>query len=140
MKNLVFILVFLVVAIGANAQRIGTVRTIDVDTLQGAETVNFGIVMLSGEYNAVTFQALCTELGGTADGTLNVMGSVDGTSYVNITDASGLAKGFPNDTLTITDGAILQFVVQDAPFRYYKLVGTGTASDTTLVQWKYVLK
>lgn len=139
MKKLIFILVFAIVAIAANAQK-GKVKTLAVDTLQGAETVNFGVITATGDYRSIDIQAVCTELGGTSDGTLFLKGSVDGLSYIDITDASGLLKGFPNDTLTITDGAIWNVVIQDVPFKYIRPSGTGTASDTTSIQFKYVFK
>ena len=60
------------------AQR-GTLNTVAVDTIQGAETVNFAIgTTILGSYNSLSITALCTELGGTSDGTLALYGSHDG--------------------------------------------------------------
>ena len=134
---LIFTLMLTVSVLYAQKNR---VNTMPVDTLQGNETVSFEVISFSSHYKSLTIQALCEELGGTSDGTLRLDASVDGTSYETITDAGGLAKGYPNDTLTIVDNAVWQFVIQDVPFKYYKVVGTGTAGDTTKVTLKYIYK
>jgi hypothetical protein len=137
MKKLILLIsIVLAVTVTVNAQR---VYTLDVDTLQGAETVNFEAIS-SSLAGTIAIQALCTETGGTSDGTLVLQGSVDGTSYVTLTETSGLFTFYPNDTLTITDGAVLQVVVQDSPFAYYRVQGAGTASDSTQVAIKYIPK
>lgn len=139
MKRLLLLTAFIVCVLSLKAQT-GTVRTFATnDTLQGAETVNFGPLTISGSYNALTIQALCTEIGGTADGTLWIDVSVDGTSYETLTESDG-ADFFPNDTLTIVDAAVWTLTIKDAPWKYYKIVGTGTSGDTTLITTKYILK
>lgn len=99
-----------------------------VDTLQGNETVNFEVMQA-----ATQIQAVCTQLGGTSDGKLYLQGSVDGTSFVNVTEATGLVKFYPNDTLTITNVAIWLIGINQKLFNYYRVKGTGTANDTTKV-------
>ena len=137
MKKFVLILVLAVLGMAANAQ-IGTVKSLAIDTLTAATTDTSAIAYVSGAYNAITFQALCTQLGGTSDGSLRLEGSVDGLSYLTL--ESGIGYAYPNDTLTVTNGAIWHFKVTDAPFKYYRVIGLGTANDTTLVTLKYVLK
>ena len=122
-----FILFSVFFTINVNAQSVIT------DTLQGNETVNF-----EGMRGASQFQALCTQLGGTSDGTLLLQGSVNGSNYVTISTTSGLLTFFPNDTLTITDGAVWLIDIKDNPFRYYRVVGAGTSSDTTLITITWV--
>lgn len=138
MKKLFFILVLAILGMAANAQ-IGTVKTLAIDTLTAATTDTSAVASVTGAYNAITFQALCTQLGGTSDGSLRLEGSVDGISYKTITDGY-VNYAFPNDTLTVTNGAIWHFTVYHAPFKYYRVIGLGTASDTTLVTLKYILK
>jgi len=121
MKHLIIIL-FVLLAFSANSQ------TVITDTLQGNETVNF-----TGMRGANQIQALCTQIGGTSDGTLILQGSVDGVSYLTVQETTNMFKSYPNDTLTITNGAIWLVDVQNNPFRYYRVVGGGTASDTTLI-------
>jgi hypothetical protein len=140
MKKLFLILVFAVAAMAANAQ-IGAVKSVAIDTLTAATTDTSSVVYVSGAYNAITFQALCTELGGTSDGKLVLQGSVDGLSYKTLTEKAGAIVGFPvADSAIVTSGAIWDVIVYKAPFKYYRVIGTGTASDTTLVTLKYVLK
>lgn len=114
----------------ANAQ---SVYSATGDTLQGAETVTLGVVVSTSSSGTLAIQALCTELGGTSDGTLRLQGSVDGTSYNFITSIDGKFDFYPNDTLTITDGAVIQCLITNSPFNYYRWSGSGTSGDTTLI-------
>lgn len=138
MRNILIIAVLLfVAAISASAQ-IGTVKSVAIDTLDNTNPRTSDVVVVSGAYNSITFQALCTQLGGTSDGRLVLYGSVDGISYKALTSDVGWA--IPNDTLTITNGAIWQMCVKNVPLKYYKVIGTGTSNDTTLITLKYVIK
>ena len=121
MKNLIVVFLVVVSAFAFGQRSIS-------DTLQGNETVVFDVMQ-----DAKQIQALCTELGGTSDGTLILKGSVDGTTYVTLSETAGLINFYPNDTLTITDGAAWLVTIQSKLFNYYKVVGAGTASDTTLI-------
>lgn len=102
------------------------------DTLQGNETVVFDSML-----DANMIQVVCTELGGTSDGSLILKASVDGVSFVTVSEKAGAFEFYPNDTLTIVDGAGWLIDVKGSPFKYYEVVGTGTASDTTLVSIKW---
>jgi len=149
MKNLLLILVFVVVAMTANAQT-GRVVTLDVDTLQGAETVSFETFFTTGTYNSISVQGLCTQLGGTSDGTLTLYGSNDGTNWVfvngaadsNILTASPKASltGTDMNQITVTNALVCSWAVTGSPFREWKVVGVGTASDTTKVNLTVILK
>lgn len=131
--------VFVLSVLAINAQK-GRVYSVSVDTLNGNETVNFTLGQITGGYETLTIQALCTQVGGTSDGTLILQASVDGTSWLTVQDATGVLKGYPNDTLTITNGAVAQWVVDETPWNFYRVQGAGTASDSTLVTVKYVYK
>lgn len=131
MKKFVFILMLGLFAFFANAQKVVTVY----DTLNGNETVNFSSMLFASQV-----QVVCSELGGTSDGTLYLQGSLDGTSFYNVTSTQDMLTFFPNDTLTITDGAVWLINIKDDPFQYFRVKGTGTASDTTLVTIKYIRK
>jgi len=148
MKKLLFLLAFVVVAIAANAQR-GRVITFDVDTLQGAETVSFETFKTTGTYNNISVQGVCTELGGTSDGTLSLYGSNDGTNWTLINGVgAGVLTASPLASLadttlnviTITDALVPAWTVNGSPFREWKVVGVGTSGDTTLVNLTVVLK
>jgi hypothetical protein len=139
MKKLAILLAFITITLLSFGQT-GRVYRVDVDTLNGSETVNFAAREISGGYTTLAIQALCTEIGGTSDGTLLLQGSVDGTSFVTQQDATGVLQSYPNDTLTITDGAIVQYIIQGTPMNFYRVQGAGTASDSTLVTVKYTYK
>lgn len=138
MKRIVLIIAMTFAVLGAaNAQKViaGTP-----DTLQGAETVTFSNITSTSSKGTLAIQALCTQLGGTSDGTLVLQGSVDGLSFTTLTETTGKFNFYPSDTLTITDGAVMEAVITNSPFKYYRWKGTGTASDTTLITPKHVGK
>lgn len=140
MKKLFIILIFAVLGMAVNAQ-VGAVKTLAIDTLTAATTDTSAVAAVTGSYNAITFQALCTQLGGTADGKLVLEASVDGLSYKPLTEKAGAVVGFPvADSAIVSSGKVWEVIVYDAPFKYYRVIGTGTASDTTLVTLKYILK
>lgn len=139
MRKILLLIAVMAIGMIATAQ-IGAVKTLTIATLDTAETKYSSIATVSASYNAITFQALCTQIGGTSDGTLRLEGSVDGITYRTINEKSGFALFTPNDTLTITNGASWQAVILKAPFKYYRVAGTGTNKDTTAVTIKYILK
>jgi len=138
MKKIVILLISMFVFVSfTNGQKVYQKES---DTLKGAETVKFPSIQSSSSSGTLTLQATCTELGGTSDGTLILEGSVDGSSFNTITEKVGLFTFYPNDTLTITDGSVMQVVIVNSPFKFYRYSGTGTASDTTIVDTKFLPK
>jgi len=132
-------LAFVIVAIAANAQKGKVLTFAAVDTINGNETIYFTSPKFTGN-DVVLVQALCTEVGGTSDGTLTLEGSVDGTSFVPLTNETGVIKGYPNDSLTITDGAVTQWLVNTNAWYKLRIKAAGTASDSTLITSKYIRK
>lgn len=135
MKKLVFILFMAVLSVTAFAQK-GAPLTFTGDTVQGAETIYVTVATGIGTSTPVGIQALCTQLGGTTDGTLSLQGSVDGTNFVAVTDQQGLVKGYPNDSLTMTNGASQVWLIEKSLFTAYRLKVEGTSADTTLITGK----
>jgi len=95
--------------------------------------------------DGLVIQAACDNIGGTSDGALTLEGSVDGTDWVTIKDEQGLVKGYSTmalatDSLTITDGANVSWVISQNLFYKYRIKGVGTASDSTLITTKYIRK
>jgi hypothetical protein len=137
MKKVIFIALLLV----GSFMSIG--QTLIYDTLNGNEVVNFETVSVTGAYSTVTFDILCTELGGTSDGTL-VLQARNGSSgnWSTITNASfSKTVEFLSDSIfTITDGGVWKVQVTDPGFTQYRIQGDGTASDTTLIQIYYAFK
>ena len=139
MKKFLFMLVFAFVALAASAQ-VGNIRTTATKTLVNAATVTSDVIQVTGQYNALTIQTVYTQVGATTSGTATVQGSVDGVSYITLTDVAGLVKGWPAVTAAIANGYIYDVVIQDVPFRYYKVVTVGAGTQTTTVATKYILK
>ena len=137
------------VAMISMAQR-GKVISLTADTLNGAETVNFDLgVDFTGNFEVLVVQALCSNVGGTSDGTLTLYGSLDGTSYsfINAVGAETLTAspkasitGADLNQITITDALVASWVVKNAPYKKFRLVGTGTANDSTLITPKFMYK
>lgn len=148
MKKIIFIIFAVMLSLGVSAQQ-GASNTVSVDTLQGAETVNFALsTTFTQKYNLV-IQALCTQLGGTSDGTLTLYGSVDGTSYsfinfvntnVGVASPKASITGADLNQITITNGLVASWVLYDSPYRLYRIVGAGTSGDTTKITIKYTWK
>lgn len=149
MKRLVIILAMCLFAFGAIAQR-GSLKTVTADTLNGNETVNFAIgTTINGSYNTLCVTALCTQVGGTSDGTLTLHGSNDGTNYVFVNGAAdshvltaspkASLTGTDMNQITITDALVANWIINPA-FKYYRVAGVGTASDSTLINITYVYK
>jgi hypothetical protein len=138
MKKLFLMLMLAVVAIAVSAQR-GRVITLDVDTITDAGTTSVVLPAFTGD-DMVTIQAVYTQLTGTAAGTATLEGSVDGTNYVALTDYAGFIKGYPNDSLTITNGATTSWVVQGNGFYKYRVKNVGSGTQSTEVDVSYIRK
>jgi hypothetical protein len=140
MKKFLIILVFAVVAMAAKAQPGVALTFASVDTLNGNETVYFTSGIFTGG-EPVVIQAACDNVGGTSDGTLTLEGSIDGSDWVPLAEQSGILHGYAttgeNDSLTITDGANITWIVEAGYFYKYRVKGAGTASDSTLVTTVY---
>ena len=148
MKKLVLFLAIIMVAMISYGQR-NKVISVTPDTLNGSETVNFDLGTITGTYTSFVVQALCTQVGGTSDGTLTIYGSLDGTSYsfinavgAEVMTASPKASitGADLNQITITNGLVASWVIHESPYKYYRLAGVGTASDSTLITIKYLIK
>lgn len=131
-------MVFAVVAMAASAQK-GRPIILEADTLTDAETKYIVTPQFTGD-DVLSVQVLFTQLTGTAGGTATFEGSVDGVSYVPITDAVGVLKGYPNDTLTITDGAVTTWVLEKNNFYKYRVKLEGTGTQSTKVETAYIRK
>jgi len=141
MKKVVLLFALFAFALGAMAQNKGTVTSLTVDSISSASAVNFPLVtQFKNNDQVIAIQAVCANVTGTSEGNLYLEGSLDGTSYETITSTSGFMYAYPNDTLTITDGAIGVWYLENTPFNYYRLQGTGGAGDNTEVTVKWVYK
>lgn len=122
------------------AQQPNQVVTVTADTLGASETVYFSVQPLTGSYTSLAMSVLFTEISGTSDGTGYLQGSIDGTNFYNITSETGKATFYPNDTLTITDGAVWIIQLTEPAFVNYRWKLVGTAGDVTYVEPTYIFK
>lgn len=141
MKKLFVLLVFAVVAIAANAQIWKTVTATEADSSKGAETDYIYIPNVGGfdGVKDLSIQTLCTQLGGTSDGTITIQKSVDGTSYKSMLTSVDTDLIASNDTLTITNGAVLTFRLKTYAYKY-RLKVEGTSGDSTIFVTRYLFK
>jgi hypothetical protein len=139
MKRLIFILALIFVA-ATNYAQLNTVTATEGDTLRGTET-DYVYIPNSGGFigeSDVTIQMLCTQIGGTSDGTVTLEGSVDGTSYAALPNET--FTDLPVDTATISDAAVLVWPIPRTYFYKYRLKIAGTSGDTTLLHTVYRIK
>ena len=137
MKKLFIIFALIVISFAVNAQR---VYTITADTLTAVETEYFTVPDITGDYTSLAIQVLCTQLGGTSDGSALLQASLDGTSYQTLNDNNANVDFATNDSLTITNGVVWLIEIIEPAFVSYRIAATGTANDTTLVTTKWMLK
>jgi len=130
-----------------NGQK-GVLKTLATDTVKGTETITLTPIQLNGTYQSLSISVLCTDLGGTPDGYITLLASNDATNYFAINGYHGSVWSSPanlvrdtiRSTMTIYPAAVLNWVVNAPPWRYYKLSATGTAGDTTGLTITYVYK
>lgn len=132
MKKLILFMFLVVSALAVLAQK-GRPVVFTGDTVQGNETIYITVYDDISSNTPLSITVLCSELGGETDGTMTLEGSVDGTNYVALTDVTGVLKGFPSDSLTMTDGAVQVWTIEKNFFDSYRVKVAGTASDTTLL-------
>jgi hypothetical protein len=139
MKKLIFIVIALSFTFVSYAQFPVTIT----DDIEGAETVNFTTINATNDYKSLSLDVLCTEVGGTSDGTLIVQGRNGSSGNWTTLTTAFLAHSLevtPNDTLTITDAGVWKVVIKEPSFSQYRVQGAGTSGDTTTIAIKYLLK
>jgi hypothetical protein len=112
-------------------------RVLNSIDLNGAITVSSDVMT-----DAKAVQVLCTQVSGTSDGTIALYGSLDGTNYqlINFADGSlGTASpiashtGTDKNQVTIVNGLVATWVINDVVYPYTKLVAVGTTGDRTTI-------
>ncbi len=140
MKALFFLIAFFAVVATVDAQRLTaiTVTASEADTSKGAET-DYIVIPNVGHFEGVAdldIQILCTQLGGTSDGTITIERSLDGTSYSQVLTTIDTDLIAANDSFTITNAAVCQFRLKTY-WPYYRVKIVGTSADTTKFTTKY---
>ena len=143
MKKLIILLsifVAFMLVMPAEAQRVRQLADVQVDAV---ETLYSGTITISGGYATLSVDILCTEDGGTTDGSIflqvrngsggnwQTIGPGNYSEFMSLND--------PDSLMAMTDGKIFQVVLNPAPFAQYRFGVTGTASDTTTVTFDYLI-
>jgi len=139
MRKLILIGIVYLFAVQANAQRVTAFTDVQVNEV---ETLYTETITISSGASDLTIDLLCTEDGGTTDGSIFVQGR-NGTSgnWLTLGRASftQIWNANADSLFTMTDGAIFHLSLTPAVHRQYRVGVTGTASDTTTVSGAYYL-
>lgn len=123
MKNLLSILFVFCLSFGLKAQVAMTIAGSPVtNTGTGTATAT-----ITNSYETATIQAVFTKTSGTLAGTATLQASLDGTNYATVATAATVAGAA---TYTVTDVASQSviFIVNKAPYKYYRVSWTGTGT------------
>ena len=137
MKRTIFLIIGLLVA-GLVVGQVRSLADVQVDTI---ETISSSSITVTGGLASLSVDILCTQDGGTTDGTILFQGrNGSGGNWNTLNDNLGVIVDFSgNDTLTMTSTGIWHVVIYPAVFREYRFNVTGTASDTTTVSFDYLI-
>lgn len=135
-----FLLFFTVIAIAQPCQGCGP-RTMPTITANAAASFNSETFNVSGAHKGFSIDVLCTETGGTSDGTI-IIQATNNTNWSTLTstDFGNQISFLTNDTLTIVDAAVWKVSIDNPTFLKYRIQVLGTASDTTDVTATWVRK
>jgi len=140
MKRIIFMILGLVLFLGATAQKPGTSISMTLDTLTNTSAKNgTTVIKLPSVQNSLTVQVLFTQLSGTSAGSAVLEGSVDGTTYHTINATSSTAVIFVNDTATVASGGKWAMTVLHPDLLYYRMryIPSGTHSTKVTGKWMY---
>lgn len=137
MKKIIFSLIFVLAAIVGYGQQVSTIT----DQIEGVTVLNVPISN-SGSYQSLSIDLVCTQIGGTSEGTIVLQGGNTTSTYSTLssTDFSNNVSYLTNDTLTVADAAVWKIIIDKPAFRYYNLRAVGGVGDTTQVVIKYTFK
>jgi hypothetical protein len=100
-------------------------------TTVGSPVTNTGTatstIKLEDTHKQVTLQAIVTKTSGTLAGTITLQGSLNDTNYVTIPTQAVVGAA---STYTVTDVATqsVAFIVNNSPYRYFRLSWTGAGT------------
>lgn len=138
MKKLIFLLSCIALSFGFQTEvkaqlydlvnPLGTAAVpIKSDTVANTATAYLTSPLSADKSGTVTVIITATKISGTVAGTITLQGSLDGTTYIALTDASAVPA---IATKTATDVASQSFIwrVTGNPVRYYRVSWTGTGT------------
>jgi len=114
----------------ATAQSAIKMPTVVGDTLTNAGTVTKTLPALTGAYAGVMLQTVLTKLSGTAAGTVQLYGSLDGVNYVPVDSVKTITNVTTQSFLHVCRVPIVQ---------YLRLIYTGSGTQSTKTTTLYKL-
>jgi len=100
-------------------------------TIAGSPVTNTGVgtatATITQSYETATIQAVFTKTSGTLAGTATLQASLDGTNYATVATQATVAGAA---TYTVTDVATQSviFIINKAPYKFYRVSWTGTGT------------
>jgi len=140
MKKFLLILAVLIVGMTASAQTFNQATVWTVDTLTNTETAYLTLPKVTRSVESMSGLVLAENITGTSAGTILLQGSLDGTTYVTLTDVTGHVSIAVNDTTTIADNATFGWNVWQPAFLYYRMALVQTGTSTTEYTGYYLIK
>ncbi len=140
MKKFIILLAVLVVGMAASAQTFNKATVWTVDTLTNTETAYLTLPIVTRSVESMSGLVLAENITGTSAGTILLQGSLDGTTYVTLTDVTGYVSIAVNDTTTIADNATFGWNVWKPAFLYYRMALVQTGTSTTEYTGYYLIK
>ena len=140
MKKLLLLIAVLIAGMAASAQTFNQATVWTVDTLTNTETAYLTLPKVTRSVESISGLVLAETVTGTAAGTILLQGSLDGTTYVTLTDVTGYISIAVNDTTTIVDNATFGWNVYKPAFLYYRMALVQTGTSTTEYTGHYLIK
>ena len=131
MKNRLLIIGLVLFSFTVMAQK-GYKQTIPTDSVNGIETVYFNTVELV-KGGSLTMQLLCTNTGGTSDGTAVLQASEDRVTWRTLNETTDFLIVFPNDTMTLAADTVGLWILPYNPFGFLRFAVTGTSGDSSIM-------
>jgi hypothetical protein len=142
MKKLIFILVFAIVAIAANAQR-GRVQTLTPANLEGNNNTILAATNITGTYESLFISVKVERVSTAAGGTLYLKTGKDAASALVVNQTTNPSIEFaPNDTFATADVATQYWniTLTEPAAKYIEIYGDGDTGDTLTVTTSLMLK
>ena len=143
MKKLALILVFVIVAMAANAQSgRGKIKTATTDSLKGNNSSVLATIPVTGSYESVFIEITATRVSTAAGGTFYLYAGLDETQAQEVNSDNSSVEFMVNDTMSTTDVATQYFNISipNPTAKEYYIYGDGDANDTLKVGTRYILK
>jgi len=140
MKKLIILIAVLAFGMTATAQTFNQATVWTVDTLTNTETAYLTLPKVTRSVESMSGLVLAENITGTSAGTILLQGSLDGTTYVTLTDVTGYISIAVNDTTTIVDNATFGWNIYKPAFLYYRMGLVQTGTSTTEYTGHYLIK